>query len=355
MTLAAGTRLGPFEIRFALGAGGMGEVYRARDTTLNRDVAIKVLLPAVASDPDRLARLRREAHVLAALNHTNIAAIYGLEEGEGARALVMELVEGPTLAERITTGAIPIEEAVPIARQIAEALDVAHEKGIIHRDLKPANIKVTLEGVAKVLDFGLAKPSGDDGANADPTQSPTLTVAHTGEGVLLGTPAYMSPEQVRGKTIDKRSDIWAFGCVLYQMLTARAPFVGETVSDTVAAILTREPEWRALPEATPASVRRLLQRCLEKDPKRRLRDIGDARIELDAAATETDRTPFSHLAVRRLRIAVGLLGALLIVSLSALALLPRKGSRGGDESVRRFSMALDDVRPVIAPNGRHIA
>ena len=355
MTLAAGTRLGPFEIRFALGAGGMGEVYRARDTTLNRDVAIKVLLPAVASDPDRLARLRREAHVLAALNHTNIAAIYGLEEGEGVRALVMELVEGPTLAERITTGAIPIEEAVPIARQIAEALDVAHEKGIIHRDLKPANIKVTPEGVAKVLDFGLAKASGGDGANVDQTQSPTLTVAHTGEGVLLGTPAYMSPEQVRGKTIDKRTDIWAFGCVLYQMLTARAPFVGETVSDTVAAILTREPEWRALPEATPASVRRLLQRCLEKDPKRRLRDIGDARIELDAAATETDRTPFSQLAVRRLRIAVGLLSALLIVSLSAVALLPRKGSSGGDESVRRFSMALDDVRPVISPNGRHIA
>jgi serine/threonine protein kinase len=193
MTFAAGSRLGPYEIRFALGAGGMGEVYCARDTTLNRDVAIKVLLPLVASDPDRLARLGREAQILAALNHPNIAAIYGLEEGEGARALVMELVEGPTLAERIAKGAIPIDEALPIARQIAEALDAAHERGIIHRDLKPANIKITSDGVVKVLDFGLAKASASDSAGPDLTQSPTLTVAHTREGLLLGTPAYMSP------------------------------------------------------------------------------------------------------------------------------------------------------------------
>jgi len=239
MTFGAGSRLGPYEIRFALGAGGMGEVYCARDTTLNRDVAIKVLLPLVASDPDRLARLGREAQILAALNHPNIAAIYGLEEGEGARALVMELVEGPTLAERIATGAIPIDEALLIAQQIAEALDAAHERGIIHRDLKPANIKITPDGVVKVLDFGLAKAGGIDSPGSDLTQSPTLTVAHTREGLLLGTPAYMSPEQTRGKTVDKRTDIWAFGCVLYEMLTARRPFTGEMPSDMVAAILTR--------------------------------------------------------------------------------------------------------------------
>ena len=355
MTFAAGSRLGPYEIRFALGAGGMGEVYRARDTTLNRDVAIKVLLPMVASDPDRLARLGREAQILAALNHPNIAAIYGLEEGEDARALVMELVEGPTLAERIAKGAIPIDEALPIARQIAEALDAAHERGIIHRDLKPANIKITSDGAVKVLDFGLAKAGGSDSPGPDLTQSPTLTVAHTREGLLLGTPAYMSPEQTRGKAVDKRTDIWAFGCVLYEMLTARRPFTGETPSDMVAAILTREPDWRALPETTPAGVRRLVQRCLERDPKRRLRDIGDARIELDTVATDSSETSLSHPAVRRLRIAVGLVTVLLIASLAALALLRRQPAGPVDESVRRFSMTLDDVRPVISPNGRHIA
>jgi eukaryotic-like serine/threonine-protein kinase len=355
MTFAAGSRLGPYEIRFALGAGGMGEVYCARDTTLNRDVAIKVLLPMVASDPDRLARLGREAQILAALNHPNIAAIYGLEGGEGARALVMELVEGPTLAERIAKGAIPIDEALPIARQIAEALDAAHERGIIHRDLKPANIKITSDGVVKVLDFGLAKAGDSDTRGPDLTQSPTLTVAHTREGLLLGTPAYMSPEQTRGKTVDKRADIWAFGCVLYEMLTARRPFTGETASDMVAVILTREPEWRALPETTPVGVRRLLQRCLEKDPKRRLRDIGDARIDLDTLATDSNETSPSHPGVRRLRIAVGLVAALLMVSLAALALLPRRPASPVDESVRRFSMMLDEVRPVISPNGRHIA
>jgi serine/threonine-protein kinase len=306
MTLAVGTRLGPFEIRFALGAGGMGEVYRRARYDANRDVAIKVLLPAVASDPDRLARLRREAHVLAALNHPNIAAIYGLEEGEGARALVMELVEGPTLAERHHDGRHTHRRGGAIARQIAEALDVAHEKGIIHRDLKPANIKVTPEGVAKVLDFGLAKASGGEGANADPTQSPTLTVAHTGEGVLLGTPAYMSPEQVRGKTIDKRTDIWAFGCVLYQMLTARAPFVGETVSDTVAAILTREPEVARVARSDTGE--RAGDCC--NDAWRRIRSADCATSAmLESTSTRRRRRQtgrsFSHPGVRRLRIAVG--------------------------------------------------
>jgi len=355
MTFAAGSRLGPYEIRFALGAGGMGEVYRARDTTLNRDVAIKVLLPLVASDPERLARLGREAQILAALNHPNIASIYGLEENDGARALVMELVEGPTVAERITQGAIPIDEVLPIARQIAEALDAAHERGIVHRDLKPANIKITSDGVVKVLDFGLAKAAASESAGPDLTQSPTLTVAHTREGLLLGTPAYMSPEQTRGKTVDKRTDIWAFGCVLYEMLTARRPFTGETASDMVAAILTKEPEWQALPETTPAGVRRLLLRCLEKDPKRRLRDIGDARIELDALATESNETSSSPPGARRLRLAVGVLGVLLMASLAALVLLPRQTGNREDESIRRFSMELDEIRPVISPDGRHVA
>jgi len=279
--LTLGRRVGPYEIVAPLGAGAMGEVYRAHDTTLNRDVALKVLPELFAVDADRLARFTREAQVLASLNHPNIAAIYGLEESNGTQALVLELVDGPTLADRIARGPLALDEALTIARQIADALEAAHEKGIIHRDLKPANIKITGNGVVKVLDFGLAKV-WDGASQPDLAASPRLTATDIGERIL-GTPAYMSPEQARGKPVDKRTDIWSFGCVLYEMLTGRQAFAGETISDTIAAILEREPEWTALPDTTPVTVRRLLQRCFEKDPRHRVRDIGDARIELDDA------------------------------------------------------------------------
>ena len=283
MVLVAGARLGPYEIQSPLGAGGMGEVYRARDTKLGRDVAIKILPHVFTNDPERLARFEREARLLAALNHPNIGAIYGLEEADGVRALVLELVEGETLADRIRRGPVPVADALTIARQIVDALDAAHEKGIVHRDLKPANIKVTPGGAVKVLDFGLAKAATGEGLTPDLTQSPTVTVGGTQEGTILGTAAYMGPEQARGKAVDKRTDIWAFSCVLYEMLTGHVAFSGETVSDTIAAILGREPDWAALPATTPPTVARLLRRGLEKDPKRRLRDIADARAELDDA------------------------------------------------------------------------
>jgi Tol biopolymer transport system component len=279
----AGRRIGSHQILSLLGAGGMGDVYRARDTKLGRDVAIKVVANAFLSDPERLARFEREARVLATLNHPHIGAIYGVEEAEGIRGLVLELVEGATLAERLASGPLPIQEALTAARQIAEALEAAHEKGIIHRDLKPANIKITPDDTVKVLDFGLAKVFGEEGSDNDILQGPTITVDGTQEGVIAGTAAYMSPEQARGKPIDKRTDIWAFGSVLYEMLTARSAFRGETISDTIAAVLDREPDWSAMPAQTPVSIRRLLQRCLEKDPRRRLRDIGDARLEIEEA------------------------------------------------------------------------
>ena len=286
MALSAGTRLGPYEILAALGSGGMGEVYRARDTKLGRDVAIKVLPEVFALDADRLARFGREAQVLASLNHPNIAHLYGLEDAQGVRALIMELVDGPTLADRIAQGPIPLDEARLVARQIAEALDAAHEQGIIHRDLKPANIKVRSDGTVKVLDFGLAKaidPLSSSPAGAALANSPTLTspAAMTAVGVILGTAAYMAPEQARGKAMDKRSDIWAYGCVLYEMLTGKRAFPGDEVTDTIAFVITREPDWFALPPTTPASIRRVLHRCLEKDRKRRLADIADARLELE--------------------------------------------------------------------------
>jgi eukaryotic-like serine/threonine-protein kinase len=291
MPLATGTRLGSYEMLGTLGAGGMGEVYRARDMKLNRDVAIKVLPDLFATDSDRLARFTREARTLAALNHPNIAIIHGLEEAAGVRALVMELVEGEDLSQRIARGAIPLDEALPIAKQIAEALEAAHEQGIIHRDLKPANIKLRPDGTVKVLDFGLAKamePAGDHGpAEAGHyvlSQSPTITTpAMTLAGVILGTAAYMSPEQAKGKPVDKRADIWAFGCVLYEMLAARRAFEAEDVSETLAAVLMKEPDWTALPAATPAAVMIVLRRCLQKDRKRRVRDIGDVSLALDGA------------------------------------------------------------------------
>ena len=285
MPLAAGTRLGPYEILAPLGAGGMGEVYRARDPKLNRDVALKVLPELLAHDPDRLARFQREAQLLASLNHTNIAHIHGLEESSGIRALVIELVEGPTLADRIDQGLIAVDEALAIARQIAEALEAAHGQGIIHRDLKPANIKVRDDGTAKVLDFGLAKALDPAGAsNANVTMSPTISMHATQAGIILGTAAYMSPEQARGKAVDKRADIWAFGCVLYEMLTGTRAFAGDDVTDTLAAVLRQDIDWTALPATLPASVLRLLVRCLDRDPHRRLRDIGEARIVLENPA-----------------------------------------------------------------------
>jgi len=287
-----GRQIGAYQILARLGGGGMGEVYRARDTKLGRDVAIKVLAGAVLGDRDRVARLGREARLLAALNHPHIAAIYGFEEGGPAEsghtdppALVMELIDGPTLSDRLAGGALPVAEALTIARQIADALEAAHQKGIIHRDLKPANIKVTREGIVKVLDFGLAKALADDASGPDLSHATTLSTMVTQEGTILGTAAYMSPEQSRGQAVDKRTDIWAFGCVLYELLTGRAPFTGETLSDTIARILEREPEWRLLPSALPAGIQRLLQRCLQKDSKQRLHDIADARIELDETLT----------------------------------------------------------------------
>jgi serine/threonine-protein kinase len=291
MTLASGTRLGPYEIVSALGAGGMGEVYRARDIKLNRDVAIKVLPASLMSDPERLARFTREAQVLASLNHPNIAAIYHVEDTGEAPALVMELVEGEDLSQRIARGAIPLDEALPIARQIAESLEVAHEQGIIHRDLKPANIKVRPDGTVKVLDFGLAKLAESAVAGAsrpEASLSPTITspAMMTGVGVLLGTAAYMAPEQARGKVADKRSDIWAFGCVLYEMLTGKRPFDGEDVTDVLVAVLGKEPvDLSFLPTDVPIAIRRLLRRCLEKDRRKRVADISTALFVLDEQAS----------------------------------------------------------------------
>ena len=285
MSLTPGTRLGVFTITGQIGVGGMGEVYQATDTNLKRQVAIKVLPASVAGDADRLARFQREAEVLAALNHPNIAAIYGLERTGDITALVMELVEGDDLSQRIATGAIPIVEALPIAKQIAEALEAAHEQGIIHRDLKPANIKVRADGTVKVLDFGLAKAM-ETGAGASPsvTQSPTLTSpAMTQAGMILGTAAYMAPEQARGRIVDKRADIWAFGCVLFEMLTGTRAFTGDDVADVLSRVLQREPDLPSLPGGTPPRVYALIARCLMKDPRQRLRDVGDARLALEGA------------------------------------------------------------------------
>ena len=284
--LAPGTRIGVFRIEARLGAGAMGEVYRAHDTSLGRDVAIKVLRPDVANDTDRLARIRREARVLGTMNHPHIGTIFGLLEDGGLPALVLEYVDGPLLSDRIAGGPLPIDQAVRIAVQIAQALESAHERGVIHRDLKPANIKLTAAGDVKVLDFGIAKAvEGDESDGAI-----TMTGVRTQPGLVIGSPAYMSPEQARGQGIDRRTDIWAFGCVLFEMLAQRPPFGGATVTDVLAGVLERPPEWQALPAHTPASVRWLLERCLDKDPRERLRDIGDARIALTRPASSAPAT-----------------------------------------------------------------
>jgi Tol biopolymer transport system component len=288
MTIVAGSRIGPYEVTALIGEGGMGRVYRAIDTNLKRAVAIKVLPESVADNPARLARFQREAEVLAALNHPNIAGIYGLERSSGATALVMELVEGPTLAERIAQGPLSIEETLVIAKQIVEALEAAHERGFVHRDLKPANIKVREDGTVKVLDFGLAKALDTAPTSSDISHSPTMIgpALMTSNGAVLGTAAYMSPEQARGRSVDKRADIWAFGCVVFEALSAHPAFAAETVPDTLVAILSTEPKWHLLPDAMPAAMRRLLRRCLQKDLRRRLHDIGDVRLELEDAGDE---------------------------------------------------------------------
>jgi serine/threonine protein kinase/Tol biopolymer transport system component len=324
--LRAGQTVGPYLISGRLGEGGMGEVYRARDTKLGRDVAIKFLSSAFASDPERLARFAREARVLASLNHPHIGAIYGLEESDGLQALVLELVDGTTLADRLAAGVgLPIAEVFTIARQIADALDFAHQHGVVHRDLKPANIAITPAGVVKVLDFGLAKVVAGGATGGDPAKSPTVGLDGTRDGLILGTAAYMSPEQARGLVVDKRTDIWAFGCVIYEALTGRAPFARATVSDTIAAILTEEPDWDGLPAATPPPLTRLLERCLIKDAGARLRDIGDARAELAGDGWEHPRTKSRASFWRRRRTAVA----------AAIAVMALLGAAAGQRFVLR--------------------
>jgi serine/threonine-protein kinase len=342
MALASGTRVGPYEIVKAIGAGGMGEVYRAHDTKLGRDVAIKVLPEAFAADAERLARFRREAQVLASLNHPNIGQIYGLE-GETIQALVLELIEGPTLAERLSAGPLPPAEAVPIARQVAEALEVAHDAGVVHRDLKPANIKVRDDGTVKVLDFGLAKAGAADSAAASIDNSPTLTARATQLGTILGTAAYMSPEQAKGRTIDKRADIWAFGAVFYEMLSGRRAFEGEDVSDTLAAVLRQDIDWTALPASTPGVLRELMKRCLERDPKRRLRDIGEARLLLETSAAVGEPRAAAHTAPATPAGRVGLahlVASALLVGLAVMTWLWWRAAAHAPAPITRVSVAL---------------
>jgi Tol biopolymer transport system component len=351
-----------YRILNKLGEGGMGEVYRARDTRLDRDVAIKVLPDALAQDAERLARFRREAQVLAALNYPNIAAIYGFEESDTTCALVMELIEGPTLADRIAAGPLPLDEALPVARQIAEALEAAHERGVIHRDLKPANIKVTHEGTVKVLDFGLAKILEEQPSNADLSHSPTL-LHGTQAGVILGTAAYMSPEQAKGKAVDKRADIWAFGCVLYEMLTGKQAFSGETLTDTLAAVVRAEPDWDALPDATPAVIRKLLGRCLTKDARQRLRDIGEVRVAVERIpeTPEDVRTPTVAKpgGVRR-GFWVGVAAGVVAAALVAGALVYLAWPEPADAPVRRFLLntnvpTVAERTFIISPDGQKVA
>jgi hypothetical protein len=320
----SGHRLGQYEVLSKLGEGGMGEVYRAKDTTLGREVALKVLPASVAGDPERLARFDREAKLLASLNHANIATLHALERHESRHVLVMELVPGEDLTARIARGPMSLEETLPIAIQIAHALEAAHERGVVHRDLKPANIKVSDDGVVKVLDFGLAKAmdaaGSEDPASMSPTNSPTLTAQATAAGIILGTAAYMSPEQARGRTADKRADIWAFGAILFEMLTGTRLFQGETISDTLAAVLRQDLPWTSLPAGTPAELRRLLRRLLERDRKNRLHDIADARLVLEEVARGGgDETPAPIAAPKPSRargpIAAG--AALVLVALGA--------------------------------------
>ena len=375
MAIGLGSHVGPYEVTALLGEGGMGKVWRAHHSALERDDALKVLPDAFASDPERLARFQREARVVASLNHPNIAHVYGLEQSApsagsgqaGVQALVMELVEGPTLADRIGQGPIPIDEALPIARQIAEALEAAHEKGIIHRDLKPANVKVRPDGTVKVLDFGLAKALEPiAAAGLDATASPTITspAMMTGVGVLLGTAAYMSPEQARGRTVDRRCDIWAFGCVLYEMLTGRRAFEGEDVSATLADVIRAEPAWNQLPDGLSPSLVTFLRRCLRKDPRDRVRDIGDVRLALegafDSALTQTAAATVTTPPAMWRRYLTPVLASLVTAAVAALAAWSLWPSTE-PPLVSRFDVVLPQGRPfrgtgrpvmAVSPDGR---
>jgi Tol biopolymer transport system component len=352
-----GTTIGSYEIRSALGSGGMGEVYRAHDSKLGRDVALKLLPTAFAGDPDRVARLRREAQVLASLSHANIAAIYGLEESGGVPVLVLELVEGPTLADRIAAGRLPLDDSYGIARQVAEGLEAAHERGIVHRDLKPANIKLRPDGSVKVLDFGLAKAIESSQREAGPP--PVTSLAMTRNGAVLGTTPYMSPEQSRGLAVDRKTDIWAWACVLFEMLSGRPAFAGSDTTDVTAAILRGEPEWSLLPAATPPGVRRLLRRCLEKDPRRRIADIRDARLALDDALEDSQAAAIPARA-RAGRERVAWIVALAACVVGAAALWwhgKMNGGRAAHEVRAQITTppTTDPVSFALSPNGERIA
>jgi Tol biopolymer transport system component/serine/threonine protein kinase len=364
MPLSTGFRLGPYEIVSPLGAGGMGEVYRARDTRLGREVAIKVLPESFLADPDRRARFDREARLLAALNHPNVAAVYGLEEVGTTPSLVLELVEGETLAERLAVGPMPIRDALGVMRYIAEALEAAHRQGIVHRDLKPANVKITPAEKVKVLDFGLAKALGPEPAGSDLSLSPTATRNATHQGVILGTAAYMSPEQARGKALDERTDVWSFGCVFYETLTGRRAFGGETFSDVVAGIIEREPDWTALPAALPSKVRDLLRRCLQKDRDKRLHAIADARIEIDEALAEPpSEAAGSPIGPPRRRASTGSLAAVALVAALvgalATAWILRRGSTSAVLSLASVAPLTHDPGisewPTWSPDGALLA
>jgi eukaryotic-like serine/threonine-protein kinase len=364
-----GRSIAHYEVTERIGAGGMGEVYRARDTRLGRSVALKVLPEVFSRDPERLMRFEREARLLASLNHAGIATIHGIETDGEQRVLVMELVEGEDLARRIARGPIPVDEAIGIARQIADAVEAAHEQGVVHRDLKPANIIVSPDGNVKVLDFGLAKAIEGDGSNSGLSQSPTmLNSSPTAAGVILGTAAYMSPEQARGRRVDRRADVFAFGCVFYEMLTGRQAFRGETVSDTLAAVLRAEPDWSQLPAATPERVRTLLRRCLEKDPRQRLRDMGEARIALDAVIRDEPDAPvaIATTTTRGVRPwTIWLLAALLALAAGGWVLTARR-SGGGEQPLLRASIIVPAKTPIslqgahpgppaISPDGHSVA
>jgi serine/threonine protein kinase len=361
MALEVGSRLGHYDVTALIGEGGMGQVYQATDTKLNRQVALKILPKAFAGDPDRLARFQREAQVLASLNHPNIAQIHGIEESDDTRALVLELVEGPTLADRIAKGPVPVDEALPIAKQIAEALEAAHEAGVIHRDLKPANIKVRDDGTVKVLDFGLAKVLDPTSPEGDPSQSPTLTGGATQMGVIMGTAAYMAPEQVKGKVTDKRVDVWAFGVVVYEIMTGRRAFEGGDVSEVMAGVLKSEPEWELLPTELPPALLTYLRRCLQKDPRERIRDIGDVRLALEGvfevAAPGTSELAMPKVFRTPSRTAMI---TMIVIAIGALVWLT---TRSDDEesarleltSTRRLTSEVGlEIHPAISPDGRFV-
>lgn len=364
MPLEIGSRLGSYIVSGTLGAGGMGEVYRASDSRLGRDVALKTLPDAFATDPERMARFEREARVLASLNHPHIAALYGIEESGGLKALVMELVEGPTLEDRLREGPLVIEDAVKIARQVADALEYAHERNVVHRDLKPANVKVMLSGMVKVLDFGLAK-AAETRETSIPVNSPTLTMRATQAGVILGTAGYMSPEQASGKPVDKRSDIWSFGVLLYELLTGKALFGGETIAHTMADVLRAEVPFDKLPPSTPASLRSLLQRCLDRDLRTRLRDIGEARIALERYTQQPEAEPVgpeAPKAVAPSRVPWAIAAASLAVA-AALGMVAMRQPAESPAQPIRFEVTLPErasSNPIgdlmaVSPDGRHLA